>query len=59
MGSDRKLCVFSSKEIQRKREQTEVLKEEVQTNLFKNVDWIIKLTKGEQYFWKNEVNQMD
>jgi len=54
MGSDRKLCVFSSQEIQRKREQTEVLKEEVQTNLFKNVDWIIKLTKGEQYFWTNK-----
>ena len=50
MGSDRKLCVFSSQEIQRKREQTEVLKEEVQTNLFKNVDWIIKLTKGETIF---------
>ena len=47
MGSKWKLCLFSSEKIQRKGEQTEVLKEEVQTNLFKNVDWIIKLTKGE------------
>ena len=54
MGSDSKLYLFSSEKIQRKTEQSEVLKEEVQTNLFKNVDWIIKLTKGEQYFWKNK-----
>ena len=45
MGSDRKLCLLSSEKIQRKREQTEFFKEEVQTNLFKNVDWMMKFTK--------------